>query len=303
MIRSFRKLFEVGIAALILCSSSNVFSQFTPETPYDNAIVSRPLYVFEYQDFDLQFLSAHYSPGVNQQSSLVKGFNIVLFFRVSSFPYLIDPAPPGGIPPSNDLIVQSVPGLPAGEYKIYLQPYLGDVAPGDFDFSSATAAPETLTILPGRLEVEIGLGSPKVGERVGGFGLIRGWACYPRESGLVEATIGRVSFQIDNGNVKPVPYGSRRGDATLRCDGNENTGFAAPINWNRFSLGEHTFRLYVDGREAMNRIVVVSGTGETFLKGLDAEYQLNNFPGDGDVTTVRWSQSAQDFTIIGVESE
>lgn len=196
-----------------------------------------------------------------------------------------------------------VSGLPAGFYSIYVSGYAGEL-PIEFDFDNPQMTPRaTIQIYPGTLDLQKGLGSPKQNEMVGGFGVIRGWACYKDNLVRVRASIGKLSYQIDDGPLNPVPYGSSRGDVTERCDGLSNTGFGAPINWNRFSLGKHTFKLFVDGEEVINRNIIVSGTGETFLRGFDAEYVLDDFPNVGEKTTVRWTQSAQNFTIIGVESE
>lgn len=295
---SQRTLSVITIAVLALCSSTSVFSQ---ADPVDLALVSRPHYVYANQSFELSFLVADILDGpVRTSSYLVDGFNIGVFYDRDPITDTLNPSPP----PSNTLVSQRISGLKPGDYTVYvISTVRGEDLVG-FDFSEFHRQPRgVITILPGNLELEIGLGSPKANELVSGFGIIRGWACYLENFDMISASVGILGYQIDNGRINPIPYGSSRIDAAERCNGRANTGFAAAINWNRFSLGSHTFTLYVDGQEAISHDVIVSGTGERYLSGLEAEYELNDFPSAGDTTIVGWSQSAQDFTIIGVENQ
>jgi len=279
---------------LTLVYSPTLFSQ--DPSDYIDAI-SRPHYVYENKSFELEFLVAGHTTSWNPHPSyLVEGSNIVVFYARMS-PPLPTPAPPV----VNILVSLEVPGLPVGKYSVYVAPYY-DEAPIEFDFAGTSIAPRgSITIYPGEIDLDLGLGAPKAGAIVSGFGIIRGWACYSQDAKPTATRIANISYQIDGGGIKPVPYGTSRSDVTERCLGQTATGFAAPVNWNRFSLGAHTFKLFVDGEEAVRHEVIVSGTGETYLKGLEAEYTLENFPNEGDSTTVKWSQSAQDFTIIGVD--
>lgn len=285
------------LAVVSLCSTSIALSQ-APATQL--SINQNPHYIYENQNFELEFLiGAYRGPPNAQPFYIVDELNIIIFYGISSGHLIISPQPP----PTNDILVQSVLGLSAGVYNVFTVAIVGDEPPAEFVIREGTEPRGYVTIHPGTLSLEMGLGSPGPGEVVGGFGTIRGWACYPRQAGAIPGTIGKVSYQVDTRAIKPVLYGSPRGDTAERCGGNVENGFAAPINWNRFSLGEHTFTLYVDGEEAISHDVVVSGTGETYLRELEAEYELSNFPRGGDTTTVQWSQSAQDFTIIGVERD
>lgn len=292
---NLRRVLTKGVLFLALCSSSAVFSQVTPT---GETVKQMPHYIHEGQNFELKYLVLFRERPSNWQNSyLVNGFNIVLFEEVS--PFTIG-AP---IPPRHTPFSQSVLGLPAGVYDIYTATYSSQV-PLDYVIPEGKEPQGSVIIHPGTINLQMGLGSPKADDVVGGFGVIRGWACYTKNQFGIPAIIGNVSYQVDNGNINPVPYGSSRGDVTEPCGGKLTTaGFAAPTNWNRFSLGTHTFRLYVDGEEVINHDVIVSGTGETYLRGLEAEYILDNFPDVGATTTIEWSQPAQDFTIIGVERE
>lgn len=287
------RLLMSALAVLVVTSSSSAISQIQTQLPIDQT----PHYIYEDQSFELKFSVFIERPIPVQQSGyIVNGSNIVVFYEKSSL--IFEPA----VPPTHVSIIQSLSGLTSGEYNIYTQAYSGEV-PVDYIIPEGQEHRGSVTIHPGTLSLELGLGSPKMNEVVGGIGLIRGWACYSRpvqEVG-VPATIGTISYQIDNRTVKPVPLGSSRGDTSARCGGPTNNGFAATINWNRFSLGEHTFTLFVDGQEVASHAIIVSGTGENYLRGLEALYKLSDFPSDGDTTTVQWSQSAQDFTIIDVE--
>lgn len=283
MDRNLRRLLIGGIVLFAFCSSSTVLSQSFEQTPR---------FIYDNQNFELEFFV--YENEVDRPSSFfVTGFDIVISYEADLC--CIGVSPPRYFP-----FIQPVPGLPAGSYDVY---FLGQgVLTPDYVISENTSPQGSVTIHRDTPSLQMGLGSPKSDEIVGGFGMIRGWACYDRA--FPPATIGKVSYQVDNGKINSVPYGSSRGDVLGRCGRLSSTaGFAVPINWNRFSLGAHTFTLYVDGQQAISHDVVVSGTGETFLRGLEAEYDLDNFPSEGDTTKVRWSQSAQDFTIVDVERD
>lgn len=283
-------LLVLVLGAVPLLTSPGVYAQ----TPADDlTVISRPYYVYENKSFELEFLVSGNTTSWNPRPYyLVDGTDIVVFYE-----RIPQPGPSPAPPLVDILVVQEISGLPAGEYSVYVAPYSGGESTA-FNFAGTPRG--TITVYPGAIDLDLGLGSPKPDEIVGGVGVIRGWACYSQDFKPVATTIGTISYQIDNTPLKPVPYGTSRGDVTERCLGNESTGFAAPINWNRFSVGEHVFKLFVDGQEVVSQSIVVSGTGETFLRGLDAEYELSNFPSDGDTTTVKWSQSAQDFTIVDV---
>jgi len=301
MILKKRHAMILAICSWLAQSSSCTFAQLPPD---DLTVISNPYYIYENQGFELRFLvgDLFLERGGTRSSYLVQGSNIAVFYQISEASLIAMP-PPGGWHPSNDFVIQTVAGLPAGEYSIYAVPFYGD-PPLEFDFLAPSIAPRgTIAVLSGSLDLKFGLGSPRADEKVGGFGVIRGWACYARAMSAIPATIGKISYQVGQGAVKPVPYGSSRGDVTNRCDGRSGVGFAAPVNWNRFALGRHTFTLFVDGEEALRHDILVSGTGQTYLRGLDAQYSLPGFPKAGDSTTVKWSQTAQDFTIVDVKRE
>ncbi len=133
-----------------------------------------------------------------------------------------------------------------------------------------------------------------------GIGLIRGWVCAANE----------VEIQIDNaqGRVATLDaaYGTSRPDTNGMC-GDENNGFGLTYNFNHLPEGEYTIRAMADdlpiGREANFTVVHLTTfeNDDRFLRGLEGECRAENFPADGQTTTLKWEQSLQNFSITGVE--
>jgi len=287
------------LGALIFCILGLSFLANCSFAQGNTDMQTRPIAVFENQQFAIEFTPTEECVEKYGKTASSKFEDDIVTISYEILEYntlcsLTSPALPGPWALGHFLV--PVEGLPEGRYAVEIR--------GLFDGEAvAGSSYKTVNVLStdhyvGEGLLHFGLGSPKPNEVVSGIGVIRGWACTDEP-----VLIGHISYKIDDNPIQAIPYGSSRRDTKTVCGGKVQNGYGAVINWNRFSLGEHTFKLFVDGQEVVNQNIVVSGTGERFLKGLDAEYVLDNFPNAGDKTTVRWSQSAQDFTIVDVERE
>ncbi len=283
------------LAGVFWCSflTNNSLSQTVVE------ISTNPLVVFENQSFEINY--AIEIPCVtkygNFLASEMQGKSITLIFDVLEYStqcLLAVPTPSG--PWALGHFSTTLEGTPAGVYRVDFIPLnMLDTLPN----LAANITGEINVYKPdsflGTGQLYFNHESPKVSEVVSGIGVIRGWACYDEPM-----HVGQIRYQIDDGPLVAIPYGSSRGDTLEVCNGKIDNGYGAVINWNLLEDGNHTFTLFVDGEALYSEAFAVSGTGEPFLTGLDAEYKLQDFPGPGEVSTVRWSQSAQNFIIVGV---
>lgn len=153
----------------------------------------------------------------------------------------------------------------------------------NFVFSRSLTIPEPLNppSLPRAL-----LESPTQGSSESGVGLIRGWVCEAH----------RVEISIDSGALLPTAYGTPRGDTEAVC-GDRDNGFGLTFNWNNIGDGVHTLQAFADGAEFARVNFQVTTLGVDFLTGVDGQFVLADFPGDGQNTTLRWSEPYQNFTI------
>lgn len=120
-----------------------------------------------------------------------------------------------------------------------------------------------------------------------GIGIVRGWAC-DAES---------VELQFDNLPRQAVAYGDSRTDTIDVC-GDEDNGYGFVVGWGNLGLGPHRMRTYIDGVEVADVEFVVVGLDDPFITGASGQYELDNFPNIGEVSTIEWSEPEQKFIII-----
>ncbi len=130
------------------------------------------------------------------------------------------------------------------------------------------------------------LESPTQGSYESGVGLIRGWACDAK----------RVEISIDGKPRLPTAHGTPRGDTTGVC-GDRDNGFGLTFNWNSLGDGVHNLQVFADGVEFASVNFAVTTLGADFLTGLDKKAALADFPQTGQITTLRWSEPDQNFTL------
>lgn len=134
------------------------------------------------------------------------------------------------------------------------------------------------------------LENPRPGSVRSGVGLISGWVC--------EAD--RVTITIDGGERLPAASGTSREDTRKRC-GDADNGFGLLFNFNLLAEGLHTIRALADGTEFARARFTVQTLGAEFLRGLDRQVTVPNFPSPNSRITLRWQPSKQDFGVAGAE--
>ena len=122
-----------------------------------------------------------------------------------------------------------------------------------------------------------------------GISVISGWACEAEE----------VSIDI-NGGTSLAAYGTERLDTADIC-GDTDNGFSLLFNWNHLGEGEHEVVAFVDGVELGRATVRVTTLGVEFLRGVEGECTVEDFPMLGETVTLEWQQNSQNFVITDVE--
>ena len=134
------------------------------------------------------------------------------------------------------------------------------------------------------------LENPGAGSFQSGIGLISGWVCDADE---VEIAIGAAGTQM-------AAYGTERLDTEETC-GDTDNGFGLLFNWNHLGDGAHTVVAYVDevelGRATVTVTTVGEGTEEEFLRGVEGECVVEDFPSPGETVRLEWQQNNQNFVI------
>ena len=134
----------------------------------------------------------------------------------------------------------------------------------------------------GNLEV------PANGSFQSGIGYVSGWVC--------EAE--RVSIVIDGGlYLPPVARNIARGDTEEVC-GDQDNGFILHWNYNLMGDGTYTAALVVDGKTLQENRFTVTTLGEEFVRGVERDVVVNDFPGPGENTRLRWQEPVQGFVLV-----
>ena len=129
------------------------------------------------------------------------------------------------------------------------------------------------------------LENPGLNSFQSGLGVISGWVCAAE---VVEIEL--------NGVAQTAAYGTERLDTAGVC-GDTNNGFGLLFNWNLLDDGEHEVVAYVDDVELGRAAVTVTTLGEEFLRGVEGECVVEDFPMLGETVTLRWQQNSQNFVI------
>ena len=119
--------------------------------------------------------------------------------------------------------------------------------------------------------------------------MLSGWVC---DADTVELAIGTAGRQV-------AAYGTERLDTAGVC-GDTDNGFGLLFNWNLLGEGEHEVVAYVDDVELGRATVRVTTLGEEFLRGVEGECVVADFPTLGETVTLEWQQSSQNFVITDV---
>ena len=145
----------------------------------------------------------------------------------------------------------------------------------------ATGAYEAIvTFVPGYLE------NPGPDSFQSGVGVLSGWVCDAED---IEITLGALAPQI-------AAYGTERTDTLAVC-GDSDNGFGLLFNWNLLGDGEHEVVTRVEGVELGRAMVTVTTFGEEFLRGVEGECLVEDFPYAGERMRVVWQQNQQNFVV------
>lgn len=137
------------------------------------------------------------------------------------------------------------------------------------------------------------LENPVAGATESGIGLVSGWHCTARE----------ITVFVDGIPLGRSGVGSVRNDTVGIC-GHANTGFSLLYNYNIQEPGTHEITVYADGQLLERRFFqTVRSAGIPFLQGVQAAYELPDFPGRGKRTIIQWSEAKQSFVVTGAIEE
>lgn len=131
--------------------------------------------------------------------------------------------------------------------------------------------------------------TPTEGSIQSGIGVVRGWAC----------DASKVEIQFNEEPRRPVAYGTSRTDTNAIC-GDDNNGYGMVLAWGLLGHGTHRMQTFIDNIQVADVEFSVDGLSDPFVKGLAAEYRLDDFPSAGNSAIVRWSEADQNFIIIDV---
>lgn len=121
-----------------------------------------------------------------------------------------------------------------------------------------------------------------------GISVISGWVCDAE----------KVEIDIDGKRRLQAAYGTPRGDTQGVC-GDTDNGFGVLYNMNLLGQGEHWLRILADGVEVDRAAFFVTTLGDAFMRGLEAELILPEFPAPNQQTGLIWDESRQNFMIQG----
>ena len=147
----------------------------------------------------------------------------------------------------------------------------------------ADATPGRTSALPGFLE------NPGYNSFQSGVRVLSGWVC---DADTIELAIGTAGRQV-------AAYGTERGD-TLDACGDTANGFGLLFNWNLLGEGAHEVVAYVDDVELGRATVWVTTLGQEFLRDVEGECTVADFPMPGETVTLEWQQTSQNFVITDV---
>ena len=134
----------------------------------------------------------------------------------------------------------------------------------------------------GNLEV------PSDGSFQSGIGYVSGWVCDG----------ARVSIVIDGGlHLPPVARNIGRGDTEAIC-GDRDNGFILHWNWNLMGDGTYTAALVVDGQTIQSNTFTVTTLGEEFIRGIERDVVVNDFPAPGETARFRWQEPVQGLVLV-----
>lgn len=172
----------------------------------------------------------------------------------------------------------------AGDYTLAV--YDNSRNPGSEYFNSDDLV-GTLDLAIGEVTTFANPETPIDGSTQSGIGVIRGWACDARA----------VAVSFDDLPPLTLAYGTSREDTRVIC-GDANNGYGAVFAFGSLGNGSHTMTTWIDGVDYGTVEFEVNGLPDPFVEGLSAEYEVPDFPSEGEMVLIRWSQADQNFIIV-----
>ena len=134
------------------------------------------------------------------------------------------------------------------------------------------------------------LENPGTGSFQSGISVLSGWLC---DADIVEIV-------LDDRPPQVAAYGTDRLDTEEIC-GDSDNGFGLLFNWNRLEDGEHTARALADGVEFGRATFTVTTLGEEFVRGVEGETLVQDFPSPGKAVRLVWQQGLQNFMLAPLD--
>lgn len=167
-------------------------------------------------------------------------------------------------------------------------------------FGMAPAGSSPATAASGSSACPSGFGTsctvenPTPSQFMSGVVVFSGWVCDVIDS------IRLVLKGVDRTEEIIPAYGTDRLDTSAVC-GDSDNGFGALSNVNRLGHGPAMLELWIDDEMATSySFFVTKPSDENFMRGVDGEYVLPDFPVEGETTTVVFQTSDQNYSIKDV---
>ncbi len=141
------------------------------------------------------------------------------------------------------------------------------------------------------------LENPSPDSSQSGVGALWGWVC--------DAELVEIEVETEQGEVSftRAAYGSERRDTLEVCD-HTDTGFVLLKNWNSYGAGTHTVTAFADrvelGQATVHVTTLGEGESEEFLRDVEGECVVEDFPYQGKSVALEWDQPSQNFMITDV---
>jgi hypothetical protein len=136
------------------------------------------------------------------------------------------------------------------------------------------------------------LGTPVDGSTVSGVGVISGYHCTSKD----------IDIYIDGVWVSKAGAGTTLLGTQGVC-GRTDTGFSFLYAFNNLSNGQHTVSVAADGVVFdQNTVTTFRSGGVPWLSGASKSIKVPDFPNAGEMATLEWVQSYQNFLITNIES-
>ena len=85
--------------------------------------------------------------------------------------------------------------------------------------------------------------------------------------------------------------------------GDRDNGFILVWNWNLMGDGHYTAVLVVDGKTISRNQFTVTTLGQEYIRGLERDVVVDDFPSPGESALLRWQEPVQGFVPVSPPAE